>query len=582
MRIACLSHPPLFRIVLCNLALLGSTFVSAQDNPADFASHTPLKLNGGGPWYRIELPLTVQLNSRQSALGDLRVFNSEGQAQAYALAYDPVQSRQEPTPVSVKWFPLYSAADAPDSAPRIRVERSASGTLVEVQPQGAVEAGNEVLRGWLLDTSTIKQPLKQLILDWSTGREGFQRFSIEASDDLQHWQAWGEGQVARLSFASDVVQQRQVNLPGRTARYLRLLWKTPESAPTLTAAQLLIASSDTPQVPLTWSQPLAGSLEKPGSYLWQLPAALPVERLKFDIAQANSLAPGTLYGRPDSKSPWQTLGSGLVYRLTQNGQDVTQDEIQASGTIVRQLKLEVDERGGGLGSQPPSLRFAVRAPQVVFLARGNGPYSLAIGNPTARPANLPLATLIPDYDARKMNNLSSAEPLSEPVRLPQTAESSIDWKRIGLWAVLVSGVVLLGWMAMSTLRAPASGSRTRRMKSGHPVQFRKTASGTYETSDGQYQIDLEGRRTGQVVTLRVNGKPDSSFFAWSERCFEEGGPEVIWTLGAAPETADRPVGDETCGTLLQAFFQALHESTGRVAVVFDPSIENVVLERWGP
>ncbi|MBX8518857.1 DUF3999 domain-containing protein [Pseudomonas cichorii] len=452
MRITFLSHQPLFKIVLCSLAMLGSPLASAQDNPADFASHTPLKLNGGGPWYRIELPLTVQLNSRQSALGDLRVFNSEGQAQAYSLAYDPIQPRQEPAPVSVKWFPLYNSADAADSPPKIRVERSASGTLVEVQPQGAIEAGEEVLRGWLLDTSAIKQPLKQLILDWSTEREGFQRFSIEASDDLQHWQAWGEGQVARLSFANDVVQQRQVNLPGRKARYLRLLWSTPDSAPTLTSAQLLSVSSDTPQVPLTWSQPLEGSLEKPGTYLWQLPAALPVERLKLDIAQANSLAPGTLYGRPDSKSTWQTLGNGLLYRLTQNGQDVIQDEIQASGTVVRQLKLEVDERGGGLGSQPPSLRFAVHAPRVVFLARGNGPFSLAIGNPSAKPANLPLATLIPDNNARKMSSLSSAEPLNEPVRLAQAAESSIDWKRIGLWAVLVLGVALLGWMALSTLR----------------------------------------------------------------------------------------------------------------------------------
>jgi hypothetical protein len=29
----------------------------------------------------------------------------------------------------------------------------------------------------------------------------------------------------------------------------------------------------------------------------------------------------------------------------------------------------------------------------------------------------------------------------------------IDWKRIGLWALLVLGVIFLGWMALSTLRA---------------------------------------------------------------------------------------------------------------------------------
>jgi hypothetical protein len=56
---------------------------------------------------------------------------------------------------------------------------------------GEIEAGEEILRGWLLDTSAINAPLDQLILDWSTEREGFQRFSIEASDDLQQLETLG-------------------------------------------------------------------------------------------------------------------------------------------------------------------------------------------------------------------------------------------------------------------------------------------------------------------------------------------------------------------------------------------------------
>ncbi|RMQ47764.1 putative transmembrane protein [Pseudomonas cichorii] len=572
-----MNHQPLFGMVLYSLALLGSPFAAAQDNPADFASQTPLKLTGDGPWYRLELPLAVQLNSRQQDLGDLRVFNAEGQAQAYALANEPIQSKTQQAPIAVKWFPLYTNADAPDSAPGIRVERSANGTLIEVQPQTASEAGDKVLRGWLLDTSAIKQPLEQLVIDWSNEQEGFQRFSIEASDDLQHWQAWGEGQVARVSFANDVVQQREVALPGRPARYLRLLWNTPHTAPELTSAQLFSAPGDKPQRPLSWSQPLDGNLEKPGSYLWQLPTGLPVQRLKVDLAQPNSLAPGTLYGRMDNKSPWQRLGSGLLYRLTQNGQDVVQDEIPASGSIVRELKLEVDERGGGLGTQAPTLRFAVHAPQLVFLARGTGPFSLAIGNPGARPANLPLATLIPDYSAQKMDSLSRAEPASEPLRIAsptQTAASSMDWKRIGLWAVLVLGVALLGWMALGTLRASPPKPRSS-------LQFRKTPSGAWETPDGQYSVTLEGRRTGQSVTLHVQGKPAASFYAWSERSHEAGTITYTWTLGADPAAGHTILGNQTCATLLEAFFRA-HDEPDAVVVLFDPTIENTISNRWGP
>lgn len=146
------------RTALC-AALLTAASANAQDKPTDFATQVPLTLSGEGPWYRIDLPLAVQLGARQADLGDLRVFNAEGQAQAYAVTQGEVQRRENQTPTPVKWFALYNTSDASDAVPTVRVERTASGTLVEVQPQGEIEAGEEVLRGWLLDTSAIKAPL---------------------------------------------------------------------------------------------------------------------------------------------------------------------------------------------------------------------------------------------------------------------------------------------------------------------------------------------------------------------------------------------------------------------------------------
>lgn len=445
----------LLKSLLCGTVLLTANLAQAQEAAADFASQTPLTLSGEGPWYRLELPLAVQLQARQADLADLRIFNAEGQPQAYALAQSQPQRPAEQPEIAVKMFPLYNSTDKRDAVPVVRVQRSSNGTVVEVLPQDDIEAGDEVLRGWLLDTSAVKAPLEHLTLDWSTEHEGFQHFSIEASDDLQHWQSWGSGQVARLSFSDELVEQREVALPGLKTRYLRLLWTTP-NVPTLTSAMVLGAVNDAPPAPLSWSPPLTGKLDKPGEYLWELPTALPVERLRFEIAQANSLAPGTLYGRLDSKKPWQAIGSGLLYRLTQNGQDVTQNEIQLAGYPVRELKLEVDERGGGLGPEAPKLHFAVSSTQVVFLARGSSPFTLAIGNATAPAANLPINTLIPDYNPQKLASLSSAAPTKAPViSLTPLAPAPmvIDWKRIGLWALLVLGVIFLGWMALSTLRA---------------------------------------------------------------------------------------------------------------------------------
>lgn len=436
--------------------------VNAQEKPADFATQVPLTVSGKGPWYRLELPLAVQLNARQTDLSDVRVFNAAGEAQAYALARETAQTSENRTLTDVKWFPLYNSADSTERAPSVRVQSSANGTLVEVQPSSQLEAGEEVLRGWLLDASGIKAPLQQLVLDWTSERDGFQRFSIEASDDLQHWQSWGDGQVARLTFADERVEQHEVGLPGQSARYLRLLWSTPQSTPTLTSAQLESASRRSLPLPLVWSTPLAGSSVKAGEYTWQLPMGLNLERLQVELNQPNSLAPVTLSARRDSSLPWQPLSSGLLYRLTQNGQDVVQNELQLPGQTVQQLKLTVDERGGGLGAEAPTVKFAVRSTQLVFLARGAGPYTLALGSATVKAANLPLATLIPDYSAAKWSALGKAAveggvvPATSPVT--STAQVETNWKKFGLWAVLLLSVLFLAAMAFSLLRKPPAQS----------------------------------------------------------------------------------------------------------------------------
>ncbi len=444
------------KLSVAMVGMCAALAASAQEAPADFTHHVPLSVSGNGPWYRLELPLDLQLNARQADLSDVRVFNAAGEPQAYALSRQSSQRTESRNVADVKWFPLY-AADTQESLPGVVMKTTTEGTLVEIKPSSAAKPGKQVLRGWVLDASAIKAPLQQLSLDWSREQEGFQRFSIEASDDLQRWEPWGEGQVARLSFADERVEQHDVSLPGRSARYLRLVWKG-QAAPLLTSAKLVSATRSSLPMPLVWSQPLAGTRLKAGEYSWQLPTGLSVERLRIELKQPNTLAPVTLAGRSDAKQLWQPLNKGLLYRLTQNGQDVVQDELQLPGQVVTELKLQVDERGGGLGADAPALRFAVRATQLVFLARGEPPFSLALGNASVKAASLPLSTLIPDYSAERLNTLGQAKvvggvAVASPV-VVAAVEDGPNWKKLGLWAVLLLGVAALGAMAYSLLRKP--------------------------------------------------------------------------------------------------------------------------------
>jgi hypothetical protein len=431
------------------LSMILAALLVAPLARADYATQVPLTLEGEGPWYRLELPLGLQMAARHADLRDLRVLNAEGEELAYALTLGSAQPEERRREAAVKWFPLRGAADT-QAAPAIRVQRSTSGTLVEVAPEQAGQ-GEQLLRGWLLDASVFDQPLHRLQLDWSAEQEGFQRFSIEASDDLQHWRRWEDGQIARLSFDGERVEQREVSLPGTKARYLRLLWQAPQQAPALLAARVVSIENQAAAPSLAWSAPLRPTSSKVGEYSWELPLSLPLQKIRVELPAGNVLAPVSLASRGAGKLDWRPLTSGLLYRLPQDGKEVLQDEIELWGTPVQQLRLRVDARGGGLGSEGPTIRVAVRATQVVFLARGSAPYRLALGDASARSTALPLGTLIPGYEPRRLASLGRAT-APEAVRQAAAAQSSADWKRIGLWGVLLAGVALLGGMAFSLLR----------------------------------------------------------------------------------------------------------------------------------
>ena len=306
--------------------------------------------------------------------------------------------------------------------------------------------------------SAIAAPLERLVLEWAD-RDGFQHFAIEASDDLQQWRSWGEGRIARLRFDGHQVEQREVQLPGRKARYLRLLWRDPAQAPALQTAQLLSGSTTDRAAPVIWSQPLAAKKAGEHEYVWELPHALPLERVRIPLPIDNLLLPVTLQARTDRAHKWRELKRGLLYRITRQDLELLQDELDLPGrTLVKELRLRVDSRVGGFGSRVPQLLFGMRGTELVFLTRGDGPYLLAVGKAGAKSAALPLATLMPGSQDRDLDKLPEAK-LATPIGVSDATtptgvtDAGPDWKRVGLWAILLGGVLVLILMASSLLRS---------------------------------------------------------------------------------------------------------------------------------
>ncbi len=137
-----------------------------------------------------------------------------------------------------------------------------------------------------------------------------------------------------------------------------------------------------------------------------MPLALPLQRVRVSLQQAltHTIVPVELSGRdrtenasPRREAAWSSLARGVLYRLPIDGRNVQQNELELPGWAVRELRLQVDQRGTGLGPEVPSLSVGLPASELVFLVRGSPPYRLAFGKPGAQSAALPLGVLIPGY-----------------------------------------------------------------------------------------------------------------------------------------------------------------------------------------
>ena len=444
-------------------ALLLPMLALAAEAPADFSTSAAIDPNGAGPYFELALPIQVHFAAHSPDLRDLRVFNGQSEAVPFALIRDQARTDRAEQQIALTWFPLYAADAGPDSLGQVRVERRSDGTIVSVMGGTAPEAAQK-RRGYLLDTSQAKGADQKLELDWDPAVTGFQQVSVEASDDLQSWHLWaGAAQLARLEFNGEHVERRQIDLSGGHAAYLRLTWAVPAEAPALTSALLTVGSATDRPAELAWSDAAAPSRTENGEYEWNYPAAIGIEKLKIALPQVNVLAPVDLavHDAPAPRGEWRLLGRRVLYRLLIDGKEWQQTDIALDGTPVRAIRLTPDPRGGGLGSGAPLLSVGVTAQRLVFLARGAGPFTLAIGKDDAKPAELTPATLMPGYGTSTAPPISPAKlgPLTGRTGGPAGAAPELPaggWQSIVLWGVLLLGVAAIGFMAVRLLRQAKS------------------------------------------------------------------------------------------------------------------------------
>ena len=438
----------------------------ASERPQDFSYGMAIEADSKGALYEIEIPAAVYRGVTRGDLGDLRVFNGQGEVVPHAFRPRLGITQQTGAAVRLPVFPLYGKAMGEIGNLKVRVHKRADGTIIDVQNR-AKDGAETKLRGYLLDASILTRSLSALEFDWqSTGNSFLGQVRIEGSNDLTHWWVLADNPaLARLDFGGQQVKRNRVGLRSAQVKYLRLSW--PDDQPPLEALTVLAEPSPlVVESPRLWQRfvgaPVAG---KSGEYSYDLGGAVVFDRLRVQLPQVNTLVQVRFLSRGKPSDEWRPVTTTLAFRLRERNAEVTSPEIFVASRGERYWLARVDPKGGGVGSGAMDIEIGWVPHKLVFAARGAGPFQLAYGNSRVKPAAFAIESLIPRYktDAEFKVKLAT---LGEQFTLAGPAQwrDPWDYRKLTLWSSLIVGVGLLGWMAM----------RLSRQMVKPPVQSRNT------------------------------------------------------------------------------------------------------------
>jgi hypothetical protein len=423
------------------------------DTAAQYSHVLPLQVSGKQAVVQLRLPRDVYLHARSPDLADLRVFDSAGAPQPFALT-GTAPPRQHSVELPCKVFQILAAARTPGQVDDLQVRLSRDGTVVSVNPRpGPAHDGAEVLAGLVLDLGELPPgaTVSGLTLAPPAGMRNYSAaLVVDASDDLQDWQPLAETTVSWLvNGQGERVSSNRIGFPAQRFRYARLRWADGSPAE---FASITAQMSEAQDVPQQWDAVIVPARHARTGHdlLYAVPIAVPAERVGVVLREQNIVLPVTI-GRYAERTPGVTdflpLANATFYRLNQDGTTRAAGDVALPETHLAQWVLRPKSDVADL----PDLRLRWRPATLVFVTGGTPPYVLAFGRTGATSTQRPLEQVAPGFNADDLARLETARTgqLVEQ-RTPAGADEHATAAQRGimwLWALLFCGVGFLAWMA---------------------------------------------------------------------------------------------------------------------------------------
>ena len=444
--------------MICVL-LAASRALGASPTLDDYSQGIAIVAPGGLPLVEATLPDAVYQGVTRADLGDVRVFNAEGQPVPHAFCSSPAAAEPTTTKQALRVFRLREATPAIVGGSRVEVQ-TAGGTQVNVVEAGSAQPFPANGRIHIIDARDSDEPVRAIQFEWQSPDGASQvQVSIEASDDLDRWHVLVPASTLLLATRGDQQLRRErIALPPQQYKYLRV--QRTDGGPPL-AINSVIAERVAAAVEIEpfWFMATTLVTDDIQVLFFDTARRAPVNYARLRLPQENSSVRVTLHSRDDGKAPWTERWSGEAYRIVTDTERRESPPAQFAATSDRYWRLRI--------AKDPQLYRATllelgyRPARLRFLSQGSGPFTLAFGS---RRAELSAASgcdaLLADVGSEERARLVG-EGVAQGARVlggdnalrPVPRQTPV--RLVVLWTVLIVGVGLLVVMALVLLKRVA-------------------------------------------------------------------------------------------------------------------------------
>lgn len=460
------------------MAIVHTFFVSPllmAATPDDYAYGAELLLTEKSPFYRIELPPTLYLESTQPNLADVQVFNKNTQQPLpFTFVNHSNEVMTKGVTAKARFFIMQRNSD--QSSTSNIVLRSSEGVEVRMNMPPSSELNKSIIATYLIDASLIEnldRPVTQLKFRWKKPYNDWQVIANVyggANPNALHQLVARDVPLMSLSSGQEQLELDSIPLHADDKhKYWLLVLKADNNMAVPNIDTIEVMTDDTKQI---YRELLALTMNFDGYLsidedqknsqknkkdeqlaIYSLPSPQPVKFISISPKQVNSILPVEILVRNKTNEHWQYLGKMIASNIQENKDTLVNKFIVKEGLSISQVALRPVNTSWNI---PPVVTAYQNKKLLIFNAAGEPPFILAWGAYQQTKSNaLDYNELFSSYPISDINQLPSASigtsftiNKENIVKPNNTEQDNKQWQKIVLWIVLLSGVVGLFYFAL--------------------------------------------------------------------------------------------------------------------------------------